>query len=148
MTMRMGRAGKSWACVAIGMTNSHAPAIAPIERTLIDCLPLHLCCEEDAGIVRVQQACSVNAIARGSVMPGLVPGIDVPFESAVRKTRMAGSSAAMTRGRRWASPQCANLEHLAVVTSFAGDAELAAGGGFGHDWHHGDDRLAPGVLQR
>ena len=46
--------------------------------------------------MRVQQACSVNAIARGSVMPGLVPGIDVPFESAVRKTRMAGSSSAMT----------------------------------------------------
>src|SRR6516225_8862571 len=42
----------------------------------------------------------------------------------------------------------ADFEQLAVVAGFERDAELSATVQPCHDWHNGDDRLAPGVFER
>src|SRR6185436_8025391 len=47
-----------------------------------------------------------------------------------------------------ASADRADLEHLAVVTGFEGNPELAAAIVFGHHRRHGDDGFAAGVVER
>src|SRR5829696_5984665 len=56
------------------------------------------------------------------------------------------------RGRAFAatdpSTDRADLEHLAVIAGFEGNAELAATIVFGHHRRHADDGFASGVLER
>src|SRR5258708_31041061 len=47
-----------------------------------------------------------------------------------------------------ASADRADLEHLAVIAGFEGNAELAAAIVPGHDGRHGDDGFVSGVIER
>ncbi|GCC49625.1 hypothetical protein chiPu_0033760, partial [Chiloscyllium punctatum] len=62
-----------------------------------------------------------------------------------RRHRMGLAVRDLSSGRL---PHRADVEHLAVVARFLGDAELAAGGGLGHDGGHGHDRHFLGVIKR
>src|SRR5207344_946495 len=49
---------------------------------------------------------------------------------------------------RSVSADRADVEHVAVVARFQGNAQLPAGRGLGHDRRDGDDVLASGVVER
>src|SRR6267142_6790753 len=79
-------------------------------------------------------------------------GTDITAErpSILRYTPKCGCSLAAAGAWRAtdASADRADLEHLAVIAGFEGNAELAAAIVPGHDWRHSDDGFASGVIER